>query len=391
MLLIPTAFYGMHLFGNPDPLLNEARQLLHADSGGADSIPPQRHVRRARQVLQTYLQRSQRDSSPATLLLLMCDWYEGRPVDAPRALDRIPLDKCSTRELTVAAVAAFQVSDFPSADRLISAALERPGSDREHVLRAASVIRFDLGRHEDVLAHCRELGRLAPNDARPWMVMASVHESRSDWINVVANYREVLARTPGDKFLERQVMIGFLLKSADIKEARDEFDKLKNDWPGLSQTAPLLEARLLYQEGDAEQALPGIARALQAQPDDPEALLLQGKIRFERGEFETATTDLERLIAIEPLNHEARYVLGQVYHRSGRQSEADEMFVAYRRLSNIKSRLFDLESRAASNPQDVEARAELVRIYDQLGLQKKADAWRKVLGPADPAARESYP
>ncbi len=391
LLLAPAVFLGTCFFNNSAPLLSEARHLLQADANGAETAPSLRQVRRAKQVLQVYRQRSTRDAHSVTLLLLVCDWYEGRPVDAPRALDYISLAECSTRELTAAALVAFHVNDFPSADRLISAAIERIGADREHALRAAAVIRFDSGRHEDVLAHCRELSQLAPSDPRPWMVAASVYESRSDWINVVSNYREVLARSPAEKLLEREAMIGFLLKSASLAEARSEFDKLLHDWPGLSQDDPLLEARLLYQEGDAERALPKIAPALQANPDDPEALFLQGKIQFEQGDLEAAMAALERVIAIEPLNHEVRYVLGQVYHRSGRPSEGEQMFVVYRQLSNIKSNLFNLEARAARNPQDIEARMEMIRIYDQLGLQKKADSWRKVIGPIAPPVQESRP
>jgi tetratricopeptide (TPR) repeat protein len=391
VLSVPAAFYGMHVLRNPDPLLSEARQLLQFEASGAEAAPPLSQVRRAKQVLQKYLQRSERDANSVALLLLVCDWYEGRTVDAPRALDDISLAECSTRELAAAAMVAFHVNDFPSADRLIAAALDCTGSDRERVLRAASVIRFDSGRHEDVLEHCRELSELAPDDPRPWIVIASVYESRSDWMNVVANYQEVLARTLGKGLFERQTMIGFLLKSASLTEARREFDALLRDWPGLSDVDPLLEARLLFQEGNAVPALPHVARAVHARPDNAEALLLLGKIQFENGDLEHAAISLERVIAIEPLNHEARYVLGQVYYRCGQPSDSEHMFEVYRQLINIKSALFNFEARASRNPHDLEARRELIRIYDQLGLKTKADAWRKGLGQPAGAAQESHP
>lgn len=384
-------FFVYRFLTDAEPLLRDARRLLVSRGAELDSAVPLRTVRRAEEALQTYLGRAGHAQDSAKLLLLVCRWQTGRMDGTAQELQQIHLAACQASEVTAAALAAFQANDFPTADRLITAALERTGTDRERVLRAASVIRFDTGRREEVLEHCRELAILAPADPRPWIVMTSVYEGRNDWSSVVENYREVLARTPGSKEQERSIMIGFLLRSGNVDEARREFDSLREESPDLVAEQPLLEGKLLFQEGQAMQALPLLARALRSQPDDLEALLLQGRIQFERGELEGAIKALERVVQNEPLDHESRYILSQAYHRAGRSADSQQMLDAYRNLEAVKQKLYVLESVANSNPQDRKARETLVQIFDQLGANSKADYWRRSLGPTASSAPGGSP
>ena len=380
IILVAAGFIGFRYATDVEPQLMEARRLLVSRTAEFDSPAPSRLVQRAEEALRTYLKRSGRSQNSAKLLLLICRWQSGTAQEASQELDQINLAECLTTELVSAAMAAFQASDFPTADRLITVALERQDADRERTLRAAAVIRFDIGRREDVLAHCRELATLAPNDPRPWMLITSVFEGRGDWVSVVENYRQVLALTEGEKLEERSIMIGFLLQSGNMEEARREFDALSKQAPEVAKALPLLHARLLFQEGRAEQALPYLSQALRDKPDDHEALFLKGRIQLEQGEFAAAIKSLERVVELEPLNHESRYVLSQAYHRAGRKGDGEKMLETYRNLEVFKQRLYVLETMANSNPQDRQSRQELVKMFEEIGAQTKAEYWRRSLG-----------
>lgn len=389
LLLAAAGIQAFRYATDVEPYLAEARRLLVSRVTEFESAAPSRSVQRAAESLKTYLRDSGHAQNSAKLLLLICDWQSGMVRDAGQELDRINLAECLTSELVSAAMAAFQAKDFLSADRLIAAALERSGVDRERTLRAAAVIRFDIGRREDVLTHCRELALLAPTDPRPWMVITSVYEGRGEWASVVENYRQVLARTQGEKLEERSIMIGFLLQSSNLEEARREFDALSKQAPEVAKQLPVLQAKLLFQEGHAEQALPYLARALRDKPDDHEALFLRGRIQLERGEFAGAIKSLERVVEIEPLGHESRYVLSQAYHRAGRKADGEKMLDAYRDLEVFKQRLYVLERIANSDPQDRQSREELVKMFDRLGAQTQAEYWRRSLGQQATGAQES--
>lgn len=365
---------------DPEPLLAEARGILVSQAAAAEGGPSSRAVGRAEQALEDYLRRTGRAGSSARLLLAICHWYSGRPADAAGELTRVSLEECEPQELLSAALAAFHTGDFPPANRLIDAALARDDLPRERTLRAAILIEFDSGRREQVLDHCRELAALAPDDPRLWMVTASVYEGRGDWPSVVESYRQVLSRTEGEKLLERQVMVGFLLNAGLTEEARREFDSLRKDAPEFVEQDPLLEAKLLYREGMGAKALPAVARALARKPDDAEAMFLRGRIEFERGALDPAIKALGRTVEVEPLNHEARYVLSQALYRAGRREDGDRMLKTYRNLEQAKQRLYALEQQANGDPNNTPAREELVSIYDQLGAKAKADYWRKALG-----------
>ncbi|MDB5340547.1 MAG: tetratricopeptide repeat protein [Planctomycetaceae bacterium] len=392
--LIVAGVAGFVLFRyvtNPEPLLTAARKLLISKTGASGSSVPLRSVHQAEELLQSYLSRSGDAADSANLLLLDCVWHTGQSEGAGLALDRIDLSKCRNSELSEAALAAFRANDFRSAERLIAVALDRPESDRERVLRAAAVIRFDTGRRQDVLAHCRELAVLAPNDPNPWIVITSIYEGRDDWSSVVENYRQVIARTAGEKLQERSIMIGFLLQSGNIAEARQELDALQKDAPQVVQEQLVLEAKVLYQEGHSKQALPFLNRVLRSSPNERDALYLKGRIQFEDGDLANAAKLLERVVELDPLDDQSRYLLSQAYHRLGRKSDGEKMLAAYRGLELFKQQLYSLESAANSNPLDLYSRQELVKICEHFGANEKAEYWRRSLGQQATGATESQP
>lgn len=186
-------------------------------------------------------------------------------------------------------------------------------------------------------------------------------------------------------------MIGFLLQSGNIAEARQELDVLQKDAPQVVQEQPVLEAKVLYQEGHSKRALPFLNRALRSNPDERDALYLKGRIRFEDGDLANAAKLLERVVELDPLDDQSRYLLSQAYHRLGRKSDGEKMLAAYRGLELFKQQLYSLESTANSNPLDQRSRQELVKICEHFGAKEKAEYWRRSLGQQANGATESQP
>ncbi len=376
-----------------EPLLATARVLLEEPAD--DPSERQDQARAAANRIGQYLVASGADVVGANLLLAAAVALRGDAAKAEQAVNAIDLTQAQAADLTTAAKIFFQVGAFVTADKLISVALERdskssttPSSSRsgtahsrERTLRTACLIRYDLGRYDDVLSHCRELAQLATRDPHPWVVIASVYEERGEWLNALTAYREVLPRVVGEDASYRMTLISFLLYTGQVDEARREFDRLQTSplAANVLQQDPLLVPRLLYSEARYSEAKPLVEQLLQSDESSADAWLLLGRILMEEGDFVGAADALERHVLVDPLSHEGFYVLAQASQRAGRIERAQETLKTQRELSKIKVQLFRLERRATTRPNDRATRQELISIYENIGLTSRAEYWRRSL------------
>jgi tetratricopeptide (TPR) repeat protein len=240
------------------------------------------------------------------------------------------------------------------------------------------VIRFELGRDDDVLSHCRELAEIVPTDPDPWRVSAMVHRNRGHWDHFVDSARKSLALSKADAGEFRQELVDGLVHLGETKDARKEFDRVAKNRPDLVPRAPLLEARLLLLEGRSDQVATILTDYLRKYPDDPEALLLHGKLLLAQESFGLAINVLQRLITIDPANHDAHYQLGQSLARRGDDDDRAQYHLRlHREILDSKVQLYHLEQLAAREPKNILVRRELARNYARLGLDELAEFWTR--------------
>ena len=226
--------------------------------------------------------------------------------------DARQVELVQTEDLILISRLFFHTQRFGPSDQLLDLILSRKDGDRIAALRLASMVRFELGRDDDVLNHCDELIRLSSTDAKAFRVKAMVHRNHGKW----------------DHFVDA-----------------------------------------------AEKAFELNSKYLTAAPDDVEALILHGQLLIAKGRFDDAIIALQHAIDLSPAEELAWFQIGQAYARSGNNELAQASLQKHRSILDTKVQLNSLESLAAREPSNIIVRSELARLYAELGMTGLSDFW----------------
>lgn len=271
----------------------------------------------------------------------------------------------------------FNTKRFSPADQLVEIVLRRQDEHREKALRLAVTIRFDIGRDNEVLNHCKELLKLHPDDVSAYRVTALVHRNHGRWEHLIDATRHAVDLTEGK---DGKLCIGLIeghIKLGETEAARREVDKLQTAHPGLILRAPVMYADLLLQEGKLDESANILNRWIAQDPGDWEAKLLYGTLLIQNKEFTEAIRLLGEVLAESPAEEKALYQLGQAYARSGDAAKAREYLDRHRAIIDVKVQLYEMEQLAAQQPSNVTVRTELAHTYARIGLMDLADFWTR--------------
>jgi tetratricopeptide (TPR) repeat protein len=319
----------------------------------------------------------------AALYAITAATVAGRETNNVAVPDEDRVETIATQDLLNIAGLFFRTRRFGPADQLVGLALSRNDDLRPEALRQAITIRFDLGRDDDVLAHCEELLKLTPDDAATYRVMALTHRNHGRWEGFIDAMEKVLALDGLAGAEMRVELADAYLRLGNTDGARAEFDRVKQQRPDLIPRAPTVHARLLIQEGDKQQAGQILQTFLKQSPDDSEALILLGTLFVAEERFDEAIATLNKAIQVSPAEEQAYYQLGQAYARSGQSDRADELLAKHRTLLDAKVRLHEMEELASRDPTNVTVRVELAHSYAEIGLMELADFWTRAALAAD--------
>lgn len=368
----------------PARLLAEARAALAPTVFSSDEAFVVKQAAQVEKPLRSYLRAGGSERSSARLLHNAALMLREGP-DASRVLSHNPMfaeseskvvpAECATGDLAIGASAYARRGEVGRAEALIAEALRR-GDRREEILRLAGDIRFRMGRDRDVLRHAEELARLAPRDPLAYRWMGMIYAQRGFTDKVIEADRHLIELAPDHAAEIRRRLVGNLISNGQAKEARAEFDLLRKTAPELAAENPVLEARLVYLEGDAAKAEAIVARALEKAPRDRDALLLGGKIDTARGRPAEAIAALRSLVEADPTDDEACYLLGQAYARQGDRAQAQRYLQQHRRVADLKVKLYEMEREAAWKPRDAELRDRIASLYEELGWPERVAFWR---------------
>lgn len=295
--------------------------------------------------------------------------------------DRV--ETVATPDLINAARLFFNTKHFGSADQLTALALTRNDESRAETLRLAIMVRFELGRDNDALAHCLELLEMFPDDAGTLKVLSLIHRNHGRWEQFIETTEALVKLIPRSDYETRINLAEGYVRLGRTSDARTLFDFVMQDQPGIKFRAPTLYARLLIQEGKTAEADSILENFLQTSPKDSEALLLRGKLLVSTGEFEEAISVLKAAVAIAPSEELAYFQLGQAYGRTGKPELAKQALARHRELLDIKVQLHEMEELASQSPGNVAVRVELAHTYAELGLSELADFWTRAAVAAE--------
>jgi cytochrome c-type biogenesis protein CcmH/NrfG len=187
----------------------------------------------------------------------------------------------------------------------------------------------------------------APKSAEMHQVMARELARHGDEQAAIANYREAIEANP--KLPGLNFELGSLLyDSSDEKlqsEAEAQFQAALAANPN-DEKSQLMLGKIAERKGDLKAAYAADSRAVQMQPDDPDACTELAKIliatQSDRDQPDKARALLTHAIQIDPTNYTAHYRLVSLDRAEGKPEEAKKELAEYQKYKAMKDKLRDL-------------------------------------------------
>lgn len=292
----------------------------------------------------------------------------------------------------------FEIGDLEGAQIQYGTVLEQSPNDGD-VLFALALIALDEGRDDEAKRYFERMVRWNRRTGEAHYYLGGIAEREGDSVRALREYRQA---GDGYEFIPAQARIGaILVNDGRLEEAREHFDRLRQQRPGRKQQLLLLEAQLLAERGLETEVFEFLNGALMENPESIDLLYFRAMTGQRFGRLDILEADLRTVIEIDPANADALNALGYTLtDQTDRHEEALELiekalsikpdeaafidsmgWVQYR-LKNYEEALIHLR-RALSLFQNDEVAAHLGEVLWVTGEEEEAmQVWRDALNLA---------
>jgi Tfp pilus assembly protein PilF len=198
------------------------------------------------------------------------------------------------------------------------------------------------------------LALAGPDSAEIHIAMAHELVRHGDDDAAITNYREAIRLDP--KSSEAHLELGMVyFNSMDLKlqaEAAAEFQAALVLNP-KDEKAQLMLGEDAARKGDSKAAYDSESRAVQLNPDDPDACTELAKTLIDMGEMDKARSLLDHAVALDPTNETAHYRLALLERKRGNTAKSKEELAEFKKYKEMKSKLHGIfrEMRVKINEQ----------------------------------------
>ncbi|WP_181919206.1 tetratricopeptide repeat protein [Alkalilimnicola ehrlichii] len=270
---------------------------------------------------------------------------------------------------------------------------ERPRDPQ--ILYGAALLAVELERVEQARRYLLRLINVGERLDDAYFYLGRLAEGEGDYNGAIRWYGEA----GGDRLVEAQFRIALLLvERGEVRAARQRLARFRREHPEEALRAYVMEAELVRQVGQPDQALVLLSRALGEWPDAVELLYSRALVNVELDRLLAAERDLRAIIRQRPDHAHALNALGYtLVDRTERYQEGyelirrahalkptnpaimDSLGWAYYRLGDAAKALEYIEQAYQRHP-DPEIAAHLAKILWALGeyeeaLQVFSEAW----------------
>lgn len=187
------------------------------------------------------------------------------------------------------------------------------------------------------------LSLVAPHSAQMYQVMAHELARQGQMDAAIRNFREALKINPNLPGLHYE--LAEALNASDIPDGKQQAKKEYEAALSVNKFDEKAECRLgtiAYKADDLSGALSHYSRAVQLQPDDPEANLGLAKALMDTKETKKAQALLEHALHLDPTSAEAHFRLATIYREGGHIQDAKRELEQYQKFRNMKEKLKEL-------------------------------------------------
>jgi tetratricopeptide (TPR) repeat protein len=179
-----------------------------------------------------------------------------------------------------------------------------------------------------------------PKSARMHQALAHELAKRGLTAEAIENYRAALKldpQLPGIHF-ELAEMLNTLATDEGRQEAEREYRAALAANPMDEQSERRL-GEIAFQAGDLKAAADHYDRAIQWQPNDPEATIGLAKVLMSLNQLQKAETLLHHALELDPTSAVAHFRLSTIYRQTGRAQDAQRELEEYQKYKGMKEKL----------------------------------------------------
>ncbi len=265
----------------------------------------------------------------AETMLGLAYYQLDKPAQAAAAFQvALRLNPADTNALLYLAKSQIQTRDYRAAVKTLEKlSLSRP-SDPD-LLYSLSLAHMKL-----MLQAVNRLGEVAPNSYQFWLLMAQDAQARGDDQGAIRAYRGALRVKP-DAVGAHYGFGSVLARTGNYDEAAEQFSKELEINP--NDSLALWKLGELTLRTNPQQARGYLRRAVDLNPDFPQAVLAYGRALARTGEIEKAIEQFRRVVRLAPEEESVHYHLANLYRRLGRAEEATRELAQFEELAGRKS------------------------------------------------------
>lgn len=219
------------------------------------------------------------------------------------------------------------------------------------VLYASYRIHSDLAG-ESMLS----LSLVAPHSAQMYQVMAHELVRQGQMEAAIRNFREALKINPNLPGLHFE--LAEALNASDIPDAKQQAKKEYEAALSVNKFDEKSECRLgtmAYKSNDLSGAVSHYSRALELQPQDPEANLGLAKALMDMKQTKRAQALLEEAVRMDPSSAEAHFRLATIYRETGRIPDAKRELEQYQKFRTMKEKLREIYKEMRVQPSETDS------------------------------------
>lgn len=260
----------------------------------------------------------------------------------------------------------------------------------------------DLKRHDEAIAHLKELVAANPEDMRGYLALGGVYAATENYraaADVYDKAVEVL-KTPTNAnwnvFYQRGIAYERL---KEWPKAEPNFREALKLFPNQPQVLNYLGYSWVDMNTNLEEGLGMIKQAAELRPSDGYIIDSLGWAYYRLGRFDDAVRELERAVSLKPDDPVLNDHLGDAYWRAGRKLEATFQWSHARDMKPEPNVLADVEKKLKSGlpplpekPTALEAPAKpaVVPAAPAPDSLKKSEAETPAVQPAAQAIPAAY-
>ena len=328
--------------------------------------------------------------APAEQITMLNAFTQAMADDNQAAAESLQEIKATTDETIttymyyIAGEMAFRQKDYASAINYLQTAIKVGESLDTKCLPAYQLmasLHFDQGNMQHAIEAAMQVAEINPEDAQIYRFMGMIQQDYEQWEDAKIAYITCLEKDRWADYQE-EVLIGLgqiCLKLREYGEAKHYLQLVT-----VTPQVLALRAECDYNLGDPGLALDQLARSLEADPSQRDAVLLTGTIQVQDKQYNEAIATILQGLESHPKDDQLMYKLAEAYRGVGDNENAEKYIAMSDSLRQKRERFSKLNTDAIGEPTNIDMRMELGQLAEEIGKPELAIGWFQAVLQLDP-------